>query len=118
MDLRVRIVEALKEGKKEAAVAKGFRVGVATVYRYKNLEEAGELEPKTSPGRPAKIGAEQYRELKAMVDAENDGSLEEYCGKWEKQTGETLSPSAMCRTLARAKLTRKKRASGQVSKTH
>lgn len=112
LDLRERIVAAVAESQKHQDVATRFKVGVATVRRYLSRSRAGELSAKTPPGRQAAIPETSYELLREQVRQHNDATLAKHCELWEKQQGVRISVAAMCRTLQRAELPRKKDANG------
>ena len=90
-------------------VARVFRVSVATIKRYlKQQREAGHLRPGQSPGRPPVIGPGQYPALAAQVAAHPDDTLEQHTATWRAEQGTPVSPWAVQRALARARITRKK----------
>ena len=113
LDLRERIVEAVEEGQKHQDVAARFKVGVATVRRYLSRSRSGELAAKTPPGRSALIPAEAYERLRKQVRQHNDATLAKHCELWEAQQGVKVSVVAMCRTMQRAGLPRKKDAESE-----
>ena len=108
LDLRERVVEAVAEGQKHQEVATRFKVGVATVRRYLSRSRAGELAAKTPPGRKAVILAEAYDLLREQVRQHHDATLAEHCRLWKAEQSVKVSVVAMCRTMKRAKLPRKK----------
>lgn len=109
LDLRERIVATVKEGVNQPEVAERFRVSLSSVERYLRRERQGELRAKPPPGRPASILIEAYEALAQQVAQHNDASLKEHCELWHKEQGTSVSVYAMCRTLKRAGLPRKKR---------
>ena len=113
LDLRERIVEAVAQGQKHQDVAARFKVGVATVRRYLSRSRLGELAAKAPPGRSALIPAEAYELLREQVRQHNDVTLARHCEIWEEQQGVKVSVVAMCRTMQRAGLSRKKDAEGE-----
>jgi transposase len=86
-----------------------MRLGIATVGRYVERAKQGTLAAKSPPGRPAEIGAECYGQLAKQVRQHRDASLSEHCELWLGTHKVNVSTTAMCRTLQRAGLTRKKR---------
>lgn len=120
MDLRERIVEAVRERDfsiREAAST--FRVGHATVERYlRRFRERGELTPCKPPGRPSRVNGEQLEVLRKQLEAYNELTLLEHCELWEKDTGMKLSYVTMHGISNRLGVSRKKRRSQPVNKTH
>ena len=53
LELRARIVRAVQTGHPKAEVAELFGVDRRTINRYLRLAAAGELTPKSIPGRPS-----------------------------------------------------------------
>jgi transposase len=117
MDLRERIVQAVAEGTAAAAVARRFRVGRATVDRYLRRHRAGALAPRTSPGRPPRIGPPAEPSLRAQLEAAPDATLAEHVERWEQAQGSRVSVTTMHRAIARLGWTRKKRPSRPASRT-
>ena len=112
VDLRQRIVDALgEEGATIASVAQRFCVSATSVKRYKgHLQETGSLSPRPWPGRPRKIKPDQEDRLRDLVASTTDWTLQRLCDAWQEQTGVCLSFGVLARTLARLKITYKKRA--------
>lgn len=117
-DLRLRILQAVDGGLSKAAVARRFAVGLTTVKRYVAQHAAeGHVRPKTSPGRPARIGSAAYPAVAAQVAQAPDATLAEHAATWERTHGVRVSQWAIGRVIRRLRLTRKKRRSGQPNKT-
>ena len=112
VDLRRRIVSALQEaGATIDAVAQRFAVSAASVKRYKRqFHQSGTLSAKPWPGRVPKIAPEQQERLKELVASRSDWTLQMLCQAWKDETTVEVSISVMARTLARLKITYKKRA--------
>jgi transposase len=109
-DLRLRILQAVDAGQTKAGVARRFAIGLSTVKRYLAQRAAeGHVYPKTSPGRPGRIGPAEYAALAAQVARRNDATLAEHAAAWEKVRGVRLSAWAIGRVIRRLQLTRKKR---------
>jgi len=118
LDLRERIVHAVEAGRPLKEVARAFGVGRATVRRYVRLERAtGSLAPRTSPGRPAAIGAADAAALGAQLADAPDATLAEHCERWARERGVSVSAATMHRAIARLGFTRKKRSSMRASGT-
>jgi transposase len=105
LDLRIRIVKAVEAGHNHHEVAEQYAVGVATVRRYVRRAKKGELAAESPPGRAANIAAEAYPYLAKQVRKHSAATLEQHCETHKVE----VSTTAMCRTLQRAGLTRKKR---------
>ena len=109
VDLRQRVVAAVDAGTPRAEVARTFQVSLATIKRYlKQWREAGHLAPRTSPGRPPDIPAQQLPALEAQLAAHPDATLAQHCQHWQAAWGQPLSRSAMRRAIKRLDWTRKK----------
>jgi transposase len=108
LDLRERIVRAAEAGAPVAAVARTFGVGRATVERYLRRARAGALAPRTSPGRPARIGPAAWPALRAQLAATPDATLAEHAERWAADQGARVSVATMGRAIARLGWTRKK----------
>ena len=112
VDLRQRIVDAVgEEGTTIDSVAERFAVSPTSVKRYKRrLQETGSLSPKPWPGRALKIKPDQEERLKERVASRTDWTLQRLCDAWHEETGVSIPFGVMARTLARLKITYKKRA--------
>lgn len=108
LDLRQRIVEAVKEGSSQPEVAERFKVSLTSVERYMRLHRQGNLQAKSPPGRPASIKPQVYQALAEQVAKHVDATLAEHCQLWEQVQGTKVSIYSMCRAMKRAKLRRKK----------
>lgn len=108
-DLRLRILQAVDDGLTKAAAARRFVVGLTTVKRYLAQRAAvGQVQPKTAPGRPARIGPDAYAAVAAQVGQMPDATLAEHAAAWESAHTVRVSQWAMGRIIRRLKLTRKK----------
>lgn len=117
-DLRERVLLAHEHGEGGCAVlARRFRVGVSTLYRWLDAaRKEGRRVPKPmGHGRVALGGGEDV--LRVLVSEENDATLAEYAERLAARTGQRRSPAAICRALKRLGLARKKRRSGLLSRT-
>jgi transposase len=110
VDLRRRIVSAVEGGMSKARAARTFSVSLCSVKRYVDKAKRGEsLASKKRPGSAPKL-----LDQKAMRLLEEDlrerpfASLQERCEYVELMTGLSVSPSTMCRAIARIGTTRKK----------
>jgi transposase len=119
MDLRQRIVDALQEERATIdSVAQRFAVSAASVKRYKRLlARTGSLSPKPLPGRVPKVMPDQEERLRELVASRTDWTLERLCQSWQEETGTSVAIDVMARTLARLKITYKKRAASPKSGT-
>ena len=117
LDLRERVVRAVAAGTPRAVAARAFGVGLATVERYVRRHRAGELAPRSSPGRPARIGPDAEPALRAQLAAAPDASLAEHVERFAAERGVRVSVATMHRAIARLGWTRKKSRSGRASRT-
>ena len=111
VDLRERIVQTLKDNKTLTApdVAELFKVGVATVYRYLQLDrDLHNLNPLKSTGRTRLVSREDEARLIEQVNTNNDLTLEEHCQLWEENMSQKISVTCMFESLERARITLKK----------
>ncbi len=113
VDLRERVVAAFDAGDMtDEEVAELFRVGEATVHRWKRLKrETGSLVPRPprGGGMPPRVARERYDLVRQMLREEPDLTIEETAWEFHRRTGRSVSPAAMGRTLKKLGLTRKKR---------
>lgn len=109
LDLRQRIVHAVEHGLSPQEVAEQFEVGLTTVKRFVHLAAAGELVPKTRPGRTRLLGPAAQAALWAQLEAHADATLAEHCALWETSQGVRVSVATMSRAIRRLGWTRKKR---------
>jgi transposase len=117
MDLRERIVRAAEADTPRRVVARAFGVGLATVERYLRRARAGALAPRTSPGRPARIGPAAWPALRAQLAAAPDATLAKYVERWATAGGVWMSAATMHLAIARLDWTRKKRPAAPASRT-
>jgi transposase len=102
VDLRERLLGAIDAGLSPAEAARLFRVGPATITRWRQRQrERGELTPSARPGRPRRIGPTEEAALREQVRALPDATLAEHCAAWAAARGARLSAATMSRALAR-----------------
>jgi transposase len=110
LDLRERIVRSVEGGMSKANAARTFEVCLNTVKRLVDQhQETGSLAPKPKPGRPRRVGKDREPELIAIVNANPDATLDEYCQELASGQEIVISESTMCRMLQRVGLSRKKK---------
>ena len=109
-DLREKVVAAVERGMPRTAAAAAFDVSPSTVKRWLRLRRTGSLAPRTSLGRPARLGAALDAGLEPRLRAAPDATIAEHCAAWEQATGQAVSPSTIHRAIVRLGWTRKKRA--------
>ena len=109
VDLRERIVEAVKEEKlSKVAVAERYQVSRASVYRYLGLEKQGSVEAKRRPGQKQRLNAELGQKLLEQLEENSDASLEEHAELLYKEQGVRLKKSSIANYFARLGVRRKK----------
>ena len=109
-DLRFRIVRAVEDkGMSQPQAAARFAVGLASVKRYlRQWRTTHDLAPRPHPGRPRAIPPAADDRLVALLAADPDATLAEYCARWEEETGVAVSQSTLCRAQQRVGWTVKK----------
>jgi transposase len=108
LELRTRIVAAVDGGGGSLpTVAALFRVSINCVANYLLLRATtGSLRPRPNPGgRAPAIGPERYDEVRQLLAAQPDLTLEQL----RDALGLSCSLAAVCRTLKKLNLTRKKK---------
>ncbi len=109
LDLRERIVQAVRTGQSQRAVARTFGVGSATVKRYlAQVWRTGSLAPKRPPGPLSRIRPADYPVLRAQLAAAPAATLGEHCTSWEQSQGVRVSVPTMYRAIRAVNWTRKK----------
>jgi transposase len=110
VDLRTRIVQAVKHDHKTAAeVSNLLQVSTATIYRYLQLDrDLNDLTPLKATGRPRLINRDHEPSLLKQIQTNNDATLEEHCKLWKKRTGMNLSITCMFESQKRLDVTLKK----------
>jgi transposase len=119
LDFREKIIDAYYiEGVSQRQLAKRFRVSLSFVENLlKRLRETGDILPKPhGGGHPPKLQAKQLMLVKALVEADNDATLEELCEQLQQQTQILVSRSTMGRMVQALQLTRKKKHSMRPSR--
>jgi|SRR5579872_655532 len=112
VDLRERIVRAVKEGRERSEIMALFGVSLATIKRYvKQQQEMGELTPRTIPGRPPKKREAVVELVLPQLQANADRTREEHCQLFLEEHGIQVSPATMGRAFQQLGWTRKKRPS-------
>ena len=104
VDLRERVADAvLVDGLSWAAVARLFRLSVASVGRFVHARRRGQpLSPRRPTGRPRRFdSAEKLEALRAQLDTEPDLTLEERAERLRQEHGIAVSGSTLSRVLRR-----------------
>lgn len=112
LDLRERIVAAVREGHSLRTVARRFAVSAASVSRYgSRLERAHTLAPRPVPGARPRLGAATLSALQEHVQQRPDTTVTELHA-WLRQehpaAGTSVSRATVHRALIRAGFTYKK----------
>ena len=111
IDLRQKIVDAYTQGNiSQRQLAKQFRVALSFVEKLlKQHRETGSVAPKVRAQQtPAKLNPEQLNVLAAIVEANNDATLEELRILLHQQTRVLIGRSTVNRMLQKLNLTVKK----------
>ncbi len=120
LDFRQKIVDTyFNEGTSQRKIAKRFGVALSFVEKLlKQQRETGDLTPKPHGGGPTpKLNAAQLELVTALVEADNDATLDELCQQLHQRTTIPISRSTMGRILQHLKLTRKKKHCTRLKKT-
>ena len=108
VELRHRIVDAVDRGVGSVPkVAALFRVSVGCVTNYLRLrDQTGSLAPRPDGGgRPPAVAPERYDELRRLLAEQPDLTLDQL----RQRLGLGCSLAALCRTLQKLGLPRKKK---------
>ncbi|NJM57170.1 MAG: transposase [Synechococcales cyanobacterium RU_4_20] len=103
------MIKAVEEGGSIRTVAKRFGVGKNFVQKLSTRKRTlGHIEAFPQGGGESPAMAHQEK-IKEIVERQPDATLLEYSEMLRSETGDWVSPSAMCRTLGKLELTRKKK---------
>ncbi|MGG6242917.1 IS630 family transposase [Nodosilinea sp. AN01ver1] len=112
LDFREKIIDVyFTEHVSVRKLAQRFGVSKSFVETLlKRLRETGDILPKPHGGGvQPKLNAEQLKLVKALVDADNDATLDELRGRLAAETSILMSRSSMGRIVQKLELTRKKK---------
>jgi transposase len=101
-DLRLKVLDALERGVPRREVAELLGISLATISRYVKLKASGgDLAPKPSPGRKAKIldSSAHRRALWRQLEENDTATLEEHREMFEKERGVWVSVATMSRAV-------------------
>lgn len=112
LDLRKRIVAAVKRGERIKDVAARYEVSRWTVRDYMKLDKAGKLAGVKHPGRPALLGDEKLAVLEQQVETHPEWTLEQRAEALAETTGIKLKKSAIGNYLKKLGITYKKKLEG------
>ena len=109
LDLREKIVAAVRRGMSKAQTARTFGVGATSVKRYVKLAEEGKpLSPGKAPGRKGKLSGSGMKLLEEDLHARPAVTYEKRADLLYELLGVRVSKATMCRTIGRLGYTRKK----------
>lgn len=109
VDLRERIVAAVRGGMSKAEAARTFGVGATSVKRYVSLAEQGRsLEPGKAPGRESKLGESGMRLLEEDLHERPAVTYANRAQLLHRLVGVEVSKATICRAIKRMGYTRKK----------
>ncbi|TAD78895.1 MAG: hypothetical protein EA001_06265 [Oscillatoriales cyanobacterium] len=106
LDLRQKVLQAIESGMSKSEASRVFHLSRNTIdLWFKQRDRTGSLAPKTGyhAGHRAKIT--DLERFAAFVKAHPDYTQAELAQAW----GDGVSPGVIARTIAKLKLTRKKR---------
>lgn len=119
IELRQRIVAAVKDGMSWDEAAEVFRVGRASVNRYMRLErENGSVEPRPhGGGQTHRITDDDLKTLRQIIDQRADATIAQIRDAFCERTGSTVSTATVGRSIrGRLGLSLKKSPSSMPSK--
>lgn len=109
-DLRERIVGLVESGKSKAETARLLCVSLNTVKRMVKLKTTtGGLATLPKSGRKVKLSQEEKEALLRQIELNPDATLAWHCQHWVQNHPTSVSPATLCRLIATAGLTRKKK---------
>lgn len=108
-DTRTCVLRALDAGMSPATATRTFGVSTRTLRRWRQDRRlTGQTTPRPRFGRRRAIPPSQDDALRTHVAQHPDATLAEHCAQWEARYGVHVSPSTMCRAIARLRLPLKK----------
>ena len=109
VDLRKKILRALRRGATKTETARSFGVSRSSVKRYAKLAEEGRpLAPKKRPGSKPKMDEQARRLLEADVQERPVATLSDRREFLRTAAGVSVSDSTVSRMLRRLQFSRKK----------
>jgi transposase len=109
VDLRKKIIQALRRGTTKSEAARSFGVSRSSVKRYAKLAEQGRpLAPKKRPGSRPKMDETARGLLEADVEERPSATLSERREYLGRVCGVSVSESTVSRMLRRLGFSRKK----------
>ena len=109
VDLRKKVVDAIRHGRPKVEVARIFGVGISSVKRYmKMAQEEGSLNPKKAPGKKRKLDESGMKLLQEDLRTRPTATYEQRAKFLDELLGVKVSKSTICRMIKRLGYTRKK----------
>lgn len=109
LDLREKIVAAVRRGMSKAQAARIFGVGATSVKRYVKLAEEGKpLSPGKAPGKKGKLDGSGMKLLEEDLRTRPAVTYEERANPLYELLGVRVSKATTCRTIRRLGYARKK----------
>ncbi len=109
VDLREKIVAAVRRGMSKAQVARTFGVGTTSVKRYVKLADEGKpLTPGKASGKQSKLGESGTRLLEEDLRARPTVNYRQRAEHLFKLLGVKISETTICRAIKRLGYTRKR----------
>ncbi len=100
VDLRKKIVDAIRHGRPKVEVARIFGVGISSVKRYmKMAQEEGALDPKKAPGKKRKLDESGMKLLQEDLRTRPTATYEQRAEFLDELLGVRVSKSTICRTI-------------------
>ena len=118
VDLREKIVAAVRRGMSKAQAARLFGVGTTSVKRYVSLADQGKpLNPGKAPGKKGKLDECGMRLLEEDLHERPTVTYENRAQWLHQLLGVEVSKATICRAIRRLGYTRKKDRWVRVSET-
>jgi transposase len=118
-DLRVRIVQAVRNGMSKSAAARLFDVSLSSVKRYARIADRGaSLAPRKGGGRPPKADEATRKLLEADVEERPAATVSERRRFLQSAMGKSLSASTVKRLLKRMGFSQKNGLWGRWNETN
>jgi transposase len=109
VDLREKIVAAVRRGMPKAQAARTFGVGATSVKRYVKLAEEGKpLSPGKAPGKKSKLDGSGMKLLEEDLRVRPAVTYEKRADLLYELVGVRVSKATICRMVRRLGYTRKK----------
>ena len=118
-DLRLKIVQAVRDGMSKSAAARLFGVSLSSVKRYARMaRRVASLAPRKGGGRPPKTEEIAEKLLEEDVKERPTATVSERRRFLERTTGKSLSDSPVKRLLKRLGYSQKNGLWGRRSETN